>query len=170
MHFYVRDLSGRSLAFADLGSGLDRLVTFPPPSFSTDASNVSDLQYAVADRTAIPVEEQRLVYGSRQLVAGGQLADYGVREGSTIGLALRLRGGAPKKRCGFYLTATDRCSQAAVRIVGDCNLCSTSFCSTHRLSEDHKCPNLASCKQAAFQQNKSKLESERTVGDKLASF
>lgn len=150
MHFYVRDLSGRSLAF--------------------DAMNVSDLQYAVADRTAIPVEEQRLIYGARQLEAGKALNQYGITDGATIGLALRLRGGAPKKRCGFYLNATDRCSQAAVRIVGDCNLCKASFCSTHRLSEDHKCPNLASCKQAAFQQNKSKLESERTVGDKLASF
>ncbi|GAA5879475.1 hypothetical protein JCM16303_003217 [Sporobolomyces ruberrimus] len=150
MHCYVRDLSGHSLPF--------------------NASNVSDLQFAIADRTAIPVEEQRLIYGARQLAAGNELSEYGIQEGATIGLALRLRGGAPKKRCAFYLNATDRCSQAAARIVGDCNSCKASFCSTHRLSEDHKCPDLAGCKLAAFQQNKSKLESERTVGDKLASF
>lgn len=55
----------------------------------TDASNVSDLQFAIADRTAIPVEEQRLIYGARQLAAGNELSEYGIQEGSTIGLALR---------------------------------------------------------------------------------
>ncbi|GAA5893219.1 hypothetical protein JCM5296_001640 [Sporobolomyces johnsonii] len=149
MKFFVRDLSGHSLPI--------------------EASTVSDLQFAVADRTAIPVEEQRLVYGSRQLV-NGRLSEYGVSEGATVGLALRLRGGAPKKRCGCWLTATERCSQAAVRIVGDCSLCSTSFCSMHRLSEDHKCPGLSTARADAFQKNKTKLESERTTTEKLASF
>lgn len=55
----------------------------------TDASNVSDLQFAIADRTAIPVEEQRLIYGARQLAAGNELSEYGIQEGATIGLALR---------------------------------------------------------------------------------
>ncbi|BGP54272.1 hypothetical protein JCM8202_000706 [Rhodotorula sphaerocarpa] len=148
MHFFVRDLSGHSLPF--------------------DAADVNTLQFAVADRTAIPVEEQRLVYGSSQLVAGRSLSEYGLVDGATVGLALRLRGGAPKKRCGFMLNPTDRCSQAAVRIVGDCQLCSSSFCSRHRLAEDHSCPKLSSCREQAYERNKARLEGEATTSEKLA--
>lgn len=148
MHFFVRDLSGNSLPF--------------------DAADVSTLQYAITDRTAIPVEDQRLVYGSSQLVPGRSLAEYGVVDGSTIGLALRLRGGAPKKRCKFMLNPTDQCSQAAVRIVGDCQLCSLSFCARHRLAEDHSCAKLSTCREQAFERNKARLEGEATVSEKLA--
>ena len=119
----------------------------------------------------------------------------------------RLRGGGPKKRCGCYITTTERCSSAAVRksfhrnvflvlcltltllagIVGDCSFCDVSFCGRHRLpvrairfrssssvlthfappQEDHKCPNLSTCRQDAFLRNKAKLESEQTVGRKI---
>jgi len=58
-------------------------------SFRSDASNVSDLQFAIADRIAIPVEEQRLIYGARQLAAGNELSEYGIKDGATVGLALR---------------------------------------------------------------------------------
>lgn len=145
MHFFVRDLSGHSLPFGELlnarfiaSLASAEYLTDPrdyPTLRSVDAADVNTLQFAVADRTAIPVEEQRLVYGSSQLVAGRSLSEYGLVDGATVGLALRLRGGAPKKRCGFMLNPTDRCSQAAVRIVGDCQLCSSSFCSRHRLAE-----------------------------------
>ena len=147
MHFFVRDLSGNSLPFGKSGQGIRILIAPYHHHLATtdssgvalflpaDASDVSTLQYAITDRTAIPVEDQRLVYGSSQLVPGRSLAEYGVVDGSTIGLALRLRGGAPKKRCKFMLNPTDQCSQAAVRIVGDCQLCSLSFCARHRLAE-----------------------------------
>ncbi|GAA5858428.1 hypothetical protein JCM8547_007306 [Rhodosporidiobolus lusitaniae] len=150
MHCFVRDLSGRSLQF--------------------EASTVSSLQTSLAQRTSVPITEQRLTYGSHQLLPSEALVDAGVPENGTIHLSLRLRGGAPKKRCGFYLDAgkTDRCSQAAVRIVGDCQLCKASFCARHRLAEDHTCPNLESCKEKAFQLNKTKLESEQTISEKVA--
>ncbi|GAA5835047.1 hypothetical protein JCM9279_007182 [Rhodotorula babjevae] len=150
MHCFVRDLSGNSLSF--------------------DASTVHELQFALADRTGIPIPEQRLVYGSRQLVSSRDesLASFGIVEGSTVGLALRLHGGAPKKRCTAMLSATDRCSQAAVRIVGDCQLCQAAFCSRHRLAEDHHCPKLSDCREQAFQKNKTKLEAEATMTEKLA--
>lgn len=146
MHFFVRDLSGNSLPFGKSGQGIRTLIapyhhlavtdsSENRALLRADASDVSTLQYAITDRTAIPVEDQRLVYGSSQLVPGRSLAEYGVVDGSTIGLALRLRGGAPKKRCKFMLNPTDQCSQAAVRIVGDCQLCSLSFCARHRLAE-----------------------------------
>lgn len=92
------------------------------------------------------------------------------------------------------LNATDRCSQAAVRIVGDCQLCQAVFCSRHRLAEgalisftpsfplvsphadshipplptDHHCPKLSDCREQAFQKNKTKLEAEATPAEKLA--
>lgn len=54
---------------------------------------------------------------------------------SHVASALRLRGGGPKKRCGRWLTTTERCSQVSLRIVGDCTFCETSFCGRHRLPE-----------------------------------
>ncbi|GAA5924292.1 hypothetical protein JCM10213_004545 [Rhodosporidiobolus nylandii] len=144
---FVRDFSGRSMCI--------------------DASTVSSLSSTLTSRLGVPAEEQRLTYGARTLTSGS-LASYGVPEHGTVDLSLRLRGGAPKKRCGFMLDATERCSQAAVRIVGDCKLCSKSFCAVHRLTEDHKCPNLDQCKEKAFNLNKTKLEAEQTTTEKLA--
>ncbi|SCV67675.1 BQ2448_5286 [Microbotryum intermedium] len=151
MQLFVRDLLGSSLSFSSIDT-------------------VADLKFAVEDRTSIPLDDQRLVFGGRQLDDTRTLADYGLQPGMTVGLVLRLRGGGPKKRCGAYITATDRCSQASLRIVGDCSFCSTSFCGRHRLPEDHKCANLQSCKQEAFDKNKSKLEAEQTISSKIQSF
>ncbi len=39
----------------------------------------------------------------------------------------------------------------------------------HRMPEHHECQNLESCKQQAFEKNKAKLESERTVASKMAA-
>ncbi|KAI0050918.1 hypothetical protein FA95DRAFT_1603188 [Auriscalpium vulgare] len=72
-----------------------------------------------------------------------------------------------KKRCQFI--AGDQCNQAALRIVGQCAHCRMQFCSTHRLPEHHACNNLEDCRQQAFNRNKAKLESERTVVSKMAT-
>ena len=118
-------------------TGLSARAPTLTPLLRADASTVHELQFALADRTGIPIPEQRLGYVSRQLVSSRDesLATFGIVEGSTVGLALRLKGGAPKKRCTAMLAATERCSQAAVRIVGDCQLCQAAFCSRHRLAE-----------------------------------
>ena len=39
----------------------------------------------------------------------------------------------------------------------------------HRMPEHHECQNLESCRQQAFEKNKAKLESERTVASKMAA-
>ncbi|KAA1092161.1 hypothetical protein PGTUg99_010665 [Puccinia graminis f. sp. tritici] len=79
-------------------------------------------------------------------------------------VAMRLRGGGPKKRCQHAKNSVteSQCSQPALRLVGDCPHCTLPFCSRHRLPEDHACLNMSSCREAAFAKNKAKLESERT--------
>ncbi|KAL7412819.1 hypothetical protein BDY24DRAFT_341309, partial [Mrakia frigida] len=61
-----------------------------------------------------------------------------------------------------------RCPSAAVRIVGTCPHCELHFCSTHRLPEEHKCSHLQQCRDAAFEANRARLVSERTVARKVA--
>jgi len=83
--------------------------------------------------------------------------------------ALRVRGGAPKKRCQHAKGSTteSQCSQPALRLVGDCPYCHLQFCASHRIPEDHKCSNLSICREKAYEMNKAKLESERTVANKM---
>jgi len=84
-------------------------------------------------------------------------------------VAMRLRGGGPKKRCQHAKNSVteSQCGQPALRLVGDCPHCTLQFCARHRLPEDHACLNMTSCREAAFAKNKAKLESERTVGSKM---
>lgn len=62
---------------------------------------IKQLKLKVQDVLGVPIEEQRLIYGGKQLeddVRDGPgentVETYGIREHSTIHLALRLRGGA----------------------------------------------------------------------------
>ncbi|XP_036383164.1 polyubiquitin-like [Megalops cyprinoides] len=54
---------------------------------------VSEFKRKVYNKENVPVDQQRLTYGSRQLEDGRKLEDYGIKAGSTIHLLLRLRGG-----------------------------------------------------------------------------
>ncbi|KAF7779083.1 hypothetical protein Agabi119p4_3428 [Agaricus bisporus var. burnettii] len=74
-----------------------------------------------------------------------------------------------KKRCQFQINTASQCSSAALRIVGECPHCRAQFCSSHRLPEHHNCSKLEDCRQQAFDRNKNKLESERTVASKMAT-
>ncbi|CAL1704928.1 unnamed protein product [Somion occarium] len=73
---------------------------------------------------------------------------------------------AVKKRC--QIQSEPRCNSAALRLVGQCPHCRAEFCGAHRMPEHHNCQNLESCRQQAFEKNKAKLESERTVSPKMA--
>jgi hypothetical protein len=55
-------------------------------------ATVEDLKLGIQDKEDIRPDEQRLVYGGKQLDDGRILAEYGVVEGSTIHLVLRSRG------------------------------------------------------------------------------
>ncbi|KAF8902031.1 hypothetical protein CPB84DRAFT_887882 [Gymnopilus junonius] len=74
-----------------------------------------------------------------------------------------------KKRCQSGVGTDSQCTSAALRIVGECPHCRSQFCGAHRLPEHHDCSNLEDCRQQAFERNKTKLESERTVASKMAT-
>jgi hypothetical protein len=69
------------------------------------------------------------------------------------------------KKCAFV-----GCSKRSVVIIGDCKFCNEKFCSSHRLVEDHKCTATASCRQASFDKNASKLLREKCVAQKLRQY
>ncbi|XP_068166758.1 ubiquitin-like protein ISG15 [Antennarius striatus] len=54
---------------------------------------VSNFKAKVQHREGVQVSQQRLLYQSREMMDGGLLSDYNVKELSTIDLMLRLRGG-----------------------------------------------------------------------------
>ena len=77
---FVKTLSGKTIA---VNIGLQE--------------NVFNLKSKVADRTSIPQDQQRLIFGGKQLEDSYPLTKYGICKGSTLHLVLRLRGGAPRK-------------------------------------------------------------------------
>ncbi|KAL6940811.1 hypothetical protein ACO0QE_004729 [Hanseniaspora vineae] len=67
-----------------------------------------------------------------------------------------------KNRC-----ALDDCNNVANKLVGHCQFCDNSFCSTHRLLENHKCAELQTCKQQLHKRNADKLNREQTIVSKI---
>ncbi len=54
---------------------------------------VETLKEKIREKDAIPTNEQRLIYGGKQLEDGRTLADYGLQKEATVHLVLRVRGG-----------------------------------------------------------------------------
>lgn len=54
---------------------------------------VESLKSKIRDKEGIPPEQQRLIFGARQLDPLKAVSDYDIDEGSTLSLVLRLRGG-----------------------------------------------------------------------------
>ncbi|KAJ3514856.1 hypothetical protein NMY22_g14608 [Coprinellus aureogranulatus] len=59
------------------------------------ATTVLVLKTMHSDREGIPVDQQRLIWGGRQLEDSQTMQELGMQEGSTITFALKLRGGKP---------------------------------------------------------------------------
>ncbi|KAL3046305.1 hypothetical protein OYC64_004336 [Pagothenia borchgrevinki] len=57
-------------------------------------TTVLDLKHKIQHHDGIPEEQQRLIFGGKQLVDDFKLSDYGIQKESTIHVMRRLRGGA----------------------------------------------------------------------------
>ena len=70
-------------------TGKRYVVTLP----SLDVQ-VSEIMKKMGARTNIPAEKQRLLSGGKELIREKTITEYGIKNGSTIFLVLRLPGGS----------------------------------------------------------------------------
>jgi len=74
-----------------------------------EEDTIEDIKNKIMEKEGVPVDQQRLIFGGKQLDSDKTLADYDVQEDSTFHMVLRLRGGDEDNALIYKLKSLKAC-------------------------------------------------------------